>query len=185
MEEAWNVKSYMVVLPPGSVNSVFNIRAKAEGDAPLARAEFRPLLRTLLTDRFHLQIHREAREIPVYAMVVAKGGPKFHESDPEKPARFFGGVNGRNQYMELTQGTMEIVAGRIGVDKPVIDKTGLTGKYDIRLESTPEFRIGNNPQPDDLRVFDAIQQQLGLKLEPQKLSIEVLVVDHIEKPSEN
>ena len=83
---------------------------------------------------------------------------------------------------------MELVTERLGgegVDRPVIDKTGLTGKYEIRLEATPEFRINNNPQPEDLRIFDAIQQQLGLKLEPQKAGIEVLVVDRMDKPSAN
>jgi uncharacterized protein (TIGR03435 family) len=87
--------------------------------------------------------------------------------------------------MDLRQATMQMVADEIGVDRPVIDKTGLTGKYDIRLEATPEFRINNNPQPDDLRVFEAVQQQLGLRLEPEKAMVDVMVVDHVEKPSGN
>lgn len=83
---------------------------------------------------------------------------------------------------------MESVAREIsnsGVDRPVLDKTGLTGKYDIKLEATPEFRINNNPQPEDISIFDAVQNQLGLKLEPQKAMLEILVVDHAEKPSPN
>jgi uncharacterized protein (TIGR03435 family) len=79
-----------------------------------------------------------------------------------------------------------MVADGIGVDRPVIDKTGLTGKYDIRLEATPEFRINNNnPQPNDLSVFEAVQQQLGLRLEAQKSMMDAMVVDHVEKPSGN
>jgi len=188
IQEAFSLKRYGLAMPPGSPTAFYDITAKAEGDGALTREQFKPLLQKLLTDRFRLQFHRETRELPVYAMVAGKGGPKFHESDPEKPEKFYHGVNGRNQYMDFQQATMEMVANGVmgnGIDRPVIDKTGLTGKYDIRLEATPEFRINNNPQPEDLRVFEAIQQQLGLKLEPQQASIEVLVVDRIEKPSAN
>ncbi len=185
VEEAWNVKGYMMTLPPGANDLVFDVSAKAEGDRSLTKEEFRPLLQKLLADRFHLQLHREMREMPVYVMVIGKSGVKFHESDAAAPFKSNHGVNGRNQYMDLSQATMEDVADQLGVDRPVIDKTGLKGKYDIHLEATPEFRINSSPQPDDLSTFDAIQQQLGLKLEAQKMPIEVLVIDHIEKPSEN
>ena len=191
IEEAWNLKRYnLSTLPPSTNDLVFNIAAKAEGDGARTKEEFRPLLQKLLVDRFHLQLHRETREIPVYAMVIGKSGPKFHESETSEPSKWYGGVDGRNQYLELQQATMEQLAdgipGFLFTDRPVIDKTGLTGKYDIRLEATPGFRINNNnPQPDDLSVFDAIQQQLGLRLEPQKASVEITVVDHVEKPTEN
>jgi uncharacterized protein (TIGR03435 family) len=182
--EAYDLKRYQVSFAAFD-DTVYDIAAKAEGDGTATRAQFRLMLQTLLADRFNLKFHRETRELPVYAMVIGKGGVKFKESPPEKPSRTYGGVNGRNQYMEYSQATMETVADGIGADRPVIDKTGLTGKYDIRLEATPEFRINNNPQPDDLRIFDAIQQQLGLKLEAQKAMIEVLVVDRMDKPSAN
>jgi uncharacterized protein (TIGR03435 family) len=185
--EAYDLKRYQVSYAP-SGTEFYDIAAKAGGDGTPTRAEFRLMLQTLLTDRFNLKFHREVRELPVYVLVVGKNGPKFKESPPEKPFRSYGGVSGRNQYIELSQATMELLTERLGgegIDRPVIDKTGLTGEYDIRLEATPEFRINNNPQPDDLRIFDAIQQQLGLKLEPQKASIEVLVVDHVDKPSAN
>jgi uncharacterized protein (TIGR03435 family) len=185
IQEAYNLKQYQITLPPGANEIVFNIVAKAEGNAERSKAEFRPLLQTMLVERFHLKFHREQRETPVYALVVGKAGPKFHESAPETAFKSQHGVNGRNQYMDLTQATMSMLADEIGVDRPVIDKTGLTGKYTIRLEATPEFRINNNPQPDDLRVFEAIQQQLGLRLEPQKAMMDVLVVDHVENPSGN
>lgn len=185
IQEAWNLKQYQISLPQGANDIVFNVVAKAEGNAERSRAEFRPLLQTMLVERFHLKFHREQRETPVYALVIGKGGPKFHESDPDAAPKFFHGVNGRNQYMDFRQATMQMVADEIAVDRPVIDKTGLTGKYDIRLEATPEFRINNNPQPDDLRVFGAIQQQLGLRLEPEKAMMEILVADHVENPSGN
>jgi len=187
VEEAYSLKQYQITLPRGANDIVFNIVAKAEGNSERSKSEFRPLLQTMLEERFHLKFHHEQREMPVYALVIGKGGPKFHESAPETVFKSNHGVNGRNQYMDLTQATMQMVADGIGgLDRPVIDKTGLTGKYDIRLEATPEFRINpNNPQPSDLRVFDAIQQQLGLKLEARKESLEVMVVDHVEIPSGN
>jgi len=190
IQEAYGLKPYQVVLPPETINAVFDIAAKAEGDAERSKTEFRPLLQTMLEERFRLKFHREQREIQVYAMVIAKGGPKFHESDRGEPASSLLGVYGRNQSVEFKQGTMQDLASRIPaslfIDRPVIDHTGLTGKYTVKLVATPEFRINNNnPQPDDIRVFDAIQQQLGLKLEPATEPMEVLVVDHVEKPSEN
>jgi uncharacterized protein (TIGR03435 family) len=186
IQEAFDLKRYAVIMPASSVPTAFyDITAKAEGNDSLTRDQFRPLLQKLLADRFGLKVHRETRELPIYAMVIGKGGRKFHESDPEEPVKNLGGVYGRNQSIEFQQGTMEMLADRISVDRPVIDKTGLTGKYTVKLVATPEFRIANNPQPDDLSVFDAIQQQLGLKLEAQKAPIEVLVVDHVEKPSGN
>jgi uncharacterized protein (TIGR03435 family) len=76
-------------------------------------------------------------------------------------------------------------ADRVLVDRPVVDKTGLTGTYDIKMEATPGFTINNDPDLRDISVFTAVQEQLGLRLEAQKAMVEVLVVDHVEKPSEN
>ena len=189
IQEAYGLKRYQVAMPAGTVDVVYDVAAKAEGDNTRSKAEFRPLLQTMLEERFHLKFHREQREMPVYALVVGKSGPKFHESDSDADPKRFHGINGRNQYMDFKQATLQMVADELsggGLGRPVVDKTGLAGKYDIRLEATPEFRINNNnPQPDDLSIFDAIQQQLGLRLDPQKAPIEVLVVDQMEKPSQN
>jgi uncharacterized protein (TIGR03435 family) len=185
--EAFNLKRYEVAYTPQAME-VYDIAAKAEGDGNLTKAEFRPMLQALLADRFKLKFHREMRELSVYALVVGKSGPRFKESAPDAPRVANHGVNGRKQNATLTHATMESVAREIGnggIDRPVLDKTGLTGEYDIKLEATPEFRINNNPQPDDISIFDAVQNQLGLKLEPQKAMIEVLVVDHMEKSSAN
>ena len=186
--EAFNLKRHEVARTTGLQDdnlyySYYFITAKAEGDATRTRNEFREMLQTLLADRFKLKFHREAREMPVYVLVVAQGGPKFKESTPDAPRKALGGVRGRYQSIEYTQGTMEELADRIDVDKPVINETGLTGKYDIKVEATPQFRINNNPDPSDISIFDALPRTLGLRLEARKMPIEVLVVDHIEKPS--
>ena len=186
--EAYNVKGDAIAFTPSSIE-YYDIVAKAAGEGSLTRVEFRPMLQTLLAERFNLKFHREMREMPVYALVLGKNGPKFKESAPDAPRMSNHGVNGRNQNMTLSQVTMESVADQIksgsGLDRPVLDRTGLAGKYDIKLEATPEFRINSSPQPGDISVFDAVQQQLGLKLEPQKAIVDVLVVDHVEKPTAN
>ena len=165
----------------------FDIDAKAEGDAPPGTEAFRRMLQALLADRFKFQFHREMRELPVYALVVGKNGPKFKESPPEAIVSGRHTMNGRNQIMTLTRATMEDVIQQFPVytGRPVIDKTGLTAMYDLRMEATPLFRINRDPDPSDISVFVAVQEQLGLKLESQKTSVEVLVIDHVEKPSGN
>jgi uncharacterized protein (TIGR03435 family) len=187
--EAFKLKGYQVSIgpsPPDWYTSVYyDIFAKAEGDAPLSRDDFRPMMKSLLAERFHLRFHREQKEMPVYALVVGKNGPKFKESAPDAGFHANHGVNGRLQNLVATKFTMDMLADDIGVDRPVVDRTGLRGQYDIRLEATPEFRITNNSAPGDISIFDALQDQLGLKLQPQKAPVEVFVVDHAEKPSVN
>ena len=188
--EAYNLKNYQVSFAVPQPEMVYyDIFAKAEGDGAPSRNDFRQMLQTLLADRFKLKVHREIKEMPVYALVVGKNGPKFKESAPDAVWSGRGTVNGRNQAMAQTKATMDDVAETIRnngfLDRPVLDKTGLTGTYDFKIESTPEFRINNNPELTDISVFTAVQDQLGLKLEPQKAPIEILVVDHIEKPTAN
>ena len=190
--EAYKLKNYQVSFAPSATQSgevYYDIVARADGAGSPTRDEFRPMLQKLLADRFNLKVHREQREMSVYALVVGKSGPRFKESGPDATYSGYGGVNGRNQYMKGSKVSMEWLAEMIPnvafVDRPVVDKTGLTGTYDIRIEATPEFRINNNPDLADISIFSAVQDQLGLRLEPQKALVEILVVDHIEKPSAN
>ena len=145
------------------------------------------MLQTLLAERFQLKVHRQSKDMPVYALVVGKSGPKFHESAPDAIFSGFHGLNGRNQSMTMTR--LAIVADEInnyGLSRPVVDRTGLAGTYDLQMEATPEYRINHEPdEQKDISVFDAVQQQLGLKLKPDRAQVEILVVDHIGKPSEN
>jgi uncharacterized protein (TIGR03435 family) len=125
------------------------------------------------------------REMPVYALVVDKNGPKFKESAPDTKFTFRGGVDGRNQTLTLTKATMEqFTEGVDGyADRPIVDKTGLTGTYDINLEAA--FENSNPDESDTISIFTAVQKQLGLKLVPQRGMVDVIVVDHVEKPSKN
>jgi bla regulator protein BlaR1 len=155
----------------------YDIAAKAEGDGTLKQDQAKLMVRALLADRFHLQFHREMKEVPVYALVVARNGHKLKDSSPgaEVLMRVGGGFSG----MQLTA-----VKAGIGVDRPVIDRTQLTGTYDYKLT----WAAGLSAPRSDFEavsVFTALQEQLGLRLEPQKAPVEVLVIDKVEKPSEN
>jgi uncharacterized protein (TIGR03435 family) len=155
----------------------------------LDKSDVREMLQSLLAERFHLKIRHDSKEMAVYSLVLGKGDAKFKESTPDAVLHIHIGVNGRNQYFEATKCTMENLVDGIrsafGGDRPVLDRTGLTGKYDIRLEATPEFRMQRDPQLTDVRVVEAVQDQLGLRMIPEKAPMDILIVEHVERPTAN
>lgn len=194
--EAYNVKNYQVTFAPSVVTpsegeyGAYDIEAKAAGDHPHTRSEFRLMLQALLAERFKLQLHRAQKEMAVYLLDVDKNGPKFNESGPDAvpSARF--GVNGPNRTItavkQSTDDLAQMIEGTFSLERPVLDRTGLNGSYDFTVEATPQFRMtGDDPDLRSISVFTALHQQLGLGLDPRKAPVEVLVVDQIEKPSAN
>ena len=155
------------------------------------------MIQKLLTDRVQLKFHREKRDSNVYVLTVGKTGIKFSKSvDPNGPSgRFFGPPPMTLRVTNATMGDVASVIQTGVLDKPVVDQTGLTEKYDFMLKFTPEqgqmLGLGGAPppQPDNADappdIFTAMQQQLGLKLESTKAPADVIVIDHIERPSEN
>jgi len=169
----------------------------------------RHMLQVLLEERFNLKIHRETKEFPVYFLVVAKGGPKFQESkpnpdDPNAPKNAVWRGPGMKGGMMITSAKLmplsqlaQRLSGELG--RMVLDKTGLTGTYDFdlqyALERGPQPILGGASEsqavpsasepPGGPSVFTALQDQLGLKLESGKGPIEIIVIDHIERPSGN
>jgi uncharacterized protein (TIGR03435 family) len=187
---AYDLKSYELASNSAlsaSYNVWYDILEEANSDATPTKAEFRQMLQGLLADRFKLVVHHEKREMPVYALVVGKDGPKFKESAPGASDLGFGGVDGRNQSITKPKATMDWLAENLSIyaDRPIVNKTGLSGTYEIKLQATPWRGISRDPQEGDISVFDAVQVQLGLKLVKEKDMVDVLVVDHVEKPSEN
>jgi uncharacterized protein (TIGR03435 family) len=185
---AFDLKDYQVLgLPSWAESDRYDVSAKAEGDAGLTRELAMPMMQALLADRFQLKVHRETKEMPVYALVVPKNGPRFKESAPDAQSLLTLGSKGKGLAMTVTKGSMAQLANqfskRNGVDRPVIDKTGLSGGYDYKLE-WGDYGAAN-ADADVVSIFTAIQDQLGLKLEPAKAPVEVLVVDFAAKPSEN
>jgi len=149
------------------------------------------MLQRLLDERFKLKVHWEMRDIPVYALVVGKNGSKLKQAASDAGDQQQLNVVGRNYEITQPKATTDDIAqwinGSSFIDRPVVNRTGLNGIYDLRLTFTPDLRSNRNsePSPADVSLFTAIQEQLGLRLEPIKTAIEVLVIGHVEKPSEN
>ncbi len=139
------------------------------------------MLQTLLADRFQLKVHREEREVPVYALVPAKGGTKLSASPPEGK---FSSKTGRG-HLDLQHASTTTLSRFLAnlTDRPVFDTTEVKGLFDITLYWTPDSnQLGADSGPS---IYTAIQEQLGLRLEPRKSPFEFIVIDHIERPSEN
>ncbi|MBW8746970.1 MAG: TIGR03435 family protein [Acidobacteria bacterium] len=152
----------------------------------LRRAQKPKMVQALLAERFHLTCHRENREMVSYALLPAKDGPKLKPTQND-------GLHSDNGYGRIrAQGaTVEQLARLIAqrLNEPVVDSSGISGRYDMEINFTPPegpMKLNGQPIPDPPpSIFTAIQEQLGLKLEKRKGPVEVLVVDHVEMPTEN
>jgi uncharacterized protein (TIGR03435 family) len=211
ISNAYGIRQELISGAPGWTESTsYDVEAR-EDDLTAARLqklsdaqrteEIRLMLQAVLADRFHLKLTHVVKEMPIYALVIAKGGPKLNQADPDNlytngikgPA----GVAGTGSILTgsgqvIGQGvSLSMLATNLSYqfDRTVVDKTGLTGKYDFTLKWAPEQSSGlaNGAPPDASgpSIFTAIQEQLGLKLESTKGPTESLIVDHIERPSAN
>jgi len=189
---AWDLKVYQLsggpawVTNPSTDTDYYDINAKAEGDEPLTESRARQLLQTLLADRFQLRVHRESKEMPVYALVIGKAGPKLKDSAPDATTGMRASVTLATVTSTFTKSPMSSLVRVLSsaADRPVLDQTGLTGSYDYKIEFArdPAAAVAESSAAS---LFTAVQEQLGLKLEPRKASIETLVIDHAERPSDN
>jgi uncharacterized protein (TIGR03435 family) len=183
---AYNVKDYQIEKAPGWVESdPYDIVAKSASSQKTSLDEERTKVSQLLADRFQLKIHRETKQMQVYLLVVAKSGPKLTlhtDGSRSKTRKGCGHLAGTR----LTMDTIATVLSR-QFEQEVLNRTDLPGKYDFQLDWTPDS--GSCPGADGASalpsIFTAIQQQLGLKLESGKGPVELLVIDHVERPSEN
>jgi uncharacterized protein (TIGR03435 family) len=215
IREAYSVEENQILGAPAWLNAhSYDIEAKVDsaevGDLRnLSIAQRKLMLQPLLVDRFKLQIHRETKELPVYELLIGKNGPKVHEAKPNDT--YPNGIKGPDGHSG--PGLVWIEAGRLtGQGVPlaelarllsqrlghnVLDKTGLTGKYDFIMPWPPADAADTMPPvsaggeqgaaapPDGPSIFTALQEQLGLRLESRKAPVEVLVIDHVETPSAN
>lgn len=164
------------------------------------------MLQVLLAERFKLMTHRETKELPIYSLVVAKGSPKLHEAKPgDTYPNGIKAPDGRPAPHSFYMARGELRSQGLGMDelahfltqqtgRTVVDNTGLKGNYDFTLHWTPDLALtpngGGGPDSSTSSdsgpsMFTAIQEQLGLKLESQRGPVEILVIDHVERPSEN
>jgi len=174
----------------------FDIVALTPGETRPSQPEQMAMLRTLLTDRFKLSFHREEREFSIYALEVAKTGPKLKESAAaaSDPAQLISTVYSDHLHLPARNATMGDFASllqRALLDRPVVDRTGLTGKYDFDLDWAPdESQFGGEVPvaPADAQAppfFKAIEEQLGLHLEATRGTVDALVIDRAEPPGAN
>lgn len=199
LSAAYNLAPKAISGGPAWIDSdLYDILAEAPGAVRPTLEEQMTMLRKLVADRFSLAFHREPKEFSIYALTVAKGGPKLTEAAPvtspegAPPLVFRLAPDlARLPARSATMAELAWVMQRAAVDRPVVDKTGLTGRYDFDLEWTPdETQFGGNvpkgnpeePKPD---LFAAMQQQLGLRLEATRGPIEALVIDRVERPTAN
>jgi len=197
---AWDVKPYQVSGLDGWMkSSTFDLTAKVSADdvaayKKLNTAQRQEMLQKLLIERFQMKVHRETKTLPVYDLVVDKGGSKLKVStaieppseeeakaNPEKYKKGFMTM-GRGMF-EGTGVPVRSLASQLGnsLGKPVHDQTGLSGSYDISLHFRPEDAEAGG-DADAPSVFTAVQEQLGLKLVPGKGPVETLVLDGAQKP---
>jgi len=231
---AYSVQEFQIAGPSWLSNERYDIAAKVP--VGTSKEQSLVILQNLLIERFHLQLHRETKEVPIYELVVAKNGPKFKESPSEtvsaaapapdlananEPLRLKTGPDGvvelpfsmqgkghiairsfRGTEMRVRRESLDYLLERLiaVLQRPVINKTGLTGQYDYTLAYSPQNMTANtaggvaesrppaaaiaDDRPPDL--FTALERQLGLKLESKKAPGEVLIVDRVEKtPTDN
>jgi uncharacterized protein (TIGR03435 family) len=191
--DAYNLRGYQLAFgavahPDDIYDTQYDIVARAPGERAPSIDEARAMLRTLLADRFKLRVHRETKEMQVYALVVGKNGPRLKASSASDQCSVHTALasDGRNNEETFSNCPIERLADRltnIG-DRPVLDQTGLTGNYDFRLVAIPEYRSLGRSDPADIPPSAAVEE-LGLKLVLQKARIDILAVDHVEKPDEN
>ncbi len=181
---AYDVKGFQISGGPKWIDSArFDVEAKAAGNP--SASERLAMIQALLADRFQLKLHRQSKELPIYWLVVGKNGPKFQQA--KEQSRSFQVRRGSLD----THTTMAALANVFSnwLERIVLDRTGLQGTYEVKMEWTPD----ENVRPDEPEIasrpgaslFSAVQEQLGLKLEPRKGPVEILVIEGAEKPSEN
>jgi len=186
---AWNVKAYQVEGPDWLATDRYDLAATSA--MPVEEDSLKNMLQALLLERFHMKVHLETRELPVYAMVVSKNGAKL--KDAAAPGRPAIRVNGGGVvFTGVTITDLIDLMSRVHLaelDRPVVDDTGLTGRYDltVNLFGTQQEMMSALSKGDfGSSIFTLIQEQLGLKLEPKKLLTRMVVVDQAERtPSEN
>jgi uncharacterized protein (TIGR03435 family) len=179
IREAYGLKIYPPLRGPDALSTDrYDVIARVPPDA--SKVQRMLMLQRLLAERFKLVVHRETKELPIYTLVAGKNGPRFHavEDDGSAPEAGSGGghqIKAHHISMKLLAATLQ---GWIG--DTVVDATGLTGLYDLNLD----FNFDEGKPDEGPTIFEAVQK-VGLKLEARKGPVQVLVIDHVEKPSVN
>jgi uncharacterized protein (TIGR03435 family) len=183
---AYNMGSDAQIAGPNWIKSkqfLYDVVAKATSGA--SREQLQAMMQTLLAERFKLVTHRDQKEMSYYALVPAKNGPKI-QSVKDVPDGFRGTTFGGRINSILQMPGLAYLLSRFETERPIIDRTGLSGLYEVKLEWTPARQAQNANTAPGPSLFTAVTEQLGLKLEARKGPVEILIVDRAEKvPTEN
>lgn len=173
----------------------FDVTGEVDGDLTPNDRQWKLAVQKLLIERFRLQIHHETRVMPAFALVIAKGGPKLTPGDGNVKAHMHMGFRGAVGHMMYGYGVNASIGDFIGelqrivMARPIVDETGLTGVYNIKLlfirEDPDALGMTQLPDTSAPNLLNALQQQLGLKLKGTKAPVDVVVIDHAEPPGEN
>jgi uncharacterized protein (TIGR03435 family) len=185
----YNVQKNQIAGAPGWAKTErWTVDGLADTDGEPNVSQLQAMVRKVLTERFGLKVHHEQREMPVFALTVAKGGARMqvNTSDPNGlPNQHGSHGSGWVMYQYTNTSMPELTLMLLSsVDRPIVNKTGLKGRYDFQLKWLTDDSHGSDPDAPP-GLFTAVQEQLGLKLEPVKAPADVLVVDAVEKPGEN
>jgi uncharacterized protein (TIGR03435 family) len=196
IEFSYNMQAKQIVNAPDWISTdKFDIDAKPDTPGMPSVEQMKEMIQKLLTDRLQMKFHREKRELSAYVLSVGKGGHKLTAGDPNGlPGLFFRQLG----VLTVNNATMEDFCGLLQsavFDRPVVDQTGLQGRWGFLLKWTPDESQFSGmgikvPPPSDAAdapppIFTALQEQIGLKLESTKAPVPTLVLDHLEKPSAN
>jgi len=180
---AWNVRNYQVLSAP-AWTSEERFEIQATPGHPAKTDEHRLMLQELLKERFGLKVHHETRQLPVYALVVGKSGPKLAVAK-ENPAPGHRGINIESGMLIGRSGTLDNLTDILttNLDRPVLNRTNLSGSYDFTLTWEPPNGKDGTWAPFGPALLSTIRE-LGLRLDPAKAPIDMLVIDAVERPAE-
>ena len=184
IQSAFDVNDFQIVGGPGWLGADrYDVDAKVDVSAATGHVDYGPMQQTLLADRFKLKVHRETKELPVYSLVLAKGGRKLTAHTGNEGASTNASHGSGKANLTATRVAMPGLADRLGreLGRAVIDNTGLKGEYDVKLDWVPD-QAADSSGPS---IFTALQEQLGLRLESAKGPVEVIVIDGAEKATAN
>jgi uncharacterized protein (TIGR03435 family) len=189
LQFAFDLPESQIMGAPSFASEKFDIEARSDPaiddllsklDSAQARLQKRLMIQALFADRFKLASHAETRQLPIFNLITAKNGPKLQQSKSN------GKTYNYHRGMIDDQGvTLSVFAEHLAlqVGRPIVDKTAVEGRYDITLKWTPEN--DTTTSEPTVSLFTAFEEQLGLKLESTKGPVQILVIDHLEKPSDN
>src|SRR5215469_12090411 len=191
IEMSYGVHARQIVnAPPWIESERFDIQGVPDAEGTPSVAQFQEIVRKVLEDRFGLKFHTEKKEMARYTLTVAKGGPKMEATKgaPDALPNMRGTGDKTSRTLQVENVSMKELAHNLqgDMDRPVVDETELTGKYDFTLkwlrDDAPAAPDADSSLP---RLFTALQEQLGLKVEPSKGDVDVMVIERVERPSEN